>query len=190
MRVPPLRFLTRVIILLAVVLLIMTAASALFGLRIAQAETNLPQDQATSYPIYTDTPSPIETYINGVYPVDTETPAATNTVVVNTPVASLTFTATSTLAPNQFLTENSEIGTGNVTPAADLTPGPTITAYSTLTPSQTPAAAVTNPKKNSAPWMDWGLFWIGFAIPVLAGCGGVLYLLDRRSDLFRARPKQ
>lgn len=32
--------------------------------------------------------------------------------------------------------------------------------------------------------VDWGVFWVGFSIPVLVTCGVVLYLLDRQPGFF------
>jgi len=89
-------------------------------------------------------------------------------------------------------------------------PGPAVSPQPVAT--QLPADSVPTPGKTSLPTpastdlpvsspdgrggdqggfrVDWGYFWIGFAIPILAGSGLVLYLLDRRPDLFRLRPKK
>jgi hypothetical protein len=95
-------------------------------------------------------------------------------------------TLTATLPPNVFRTEDSEINGSQATPALTETPGPTITNYVTgsVTATQlTPTRAVL---KKSGPGfqIDWGMFWIGFSVPVLFASGVVLYFIDRRPDLF------
>ncbi len=99
-----------------------------------------------------------------------------------------TITLTPTLPPNVFRTEDSEINGAKTTPMVTETPGPSATVYDTptLTETSTPpeATQVVIPKKGE-PNVDWGLFWIGFSLPVLGGCGVVLYLLDRRPDIFK-----
>lgn len=68
-------------------------------------------------------------------------------------------------------------------------PSPTAspTASSTMITPVTPEAGQEDEPERFQ--VDWGLFWIGFAVPILAGSGVVLYLLDRRPDLFRPRSK-
>lgn len=79
--------------------------------------------------------------------------------------------------------------------AETITPSPMATGQTTAAVTATPAASaqvsaeaepVNEPKGFQ---VDWGFFWIGFAVPILAGSGVVLYLLDRRPDLFRPRSK-
>lgn len=81
------------------------------------------------------------------------------------------------------------------------TAAPTPTVLSPTVPSPTaPATTTSTVVPQASPeveqedeperfQLDWGLFWIGFAVPILAGSGVVLYLLDRRPDLFRPRAK-
>jgi hypothetical protein len=123
----------------------------------------------------------------------TDTPPA-NTGSANTPSGQLTpsvvftETSTATIPPDLFRTEDSEINNSQTTLAASETPGPTITAVSTSTVSKTKSQSSPTPpiiKKKGGITLDWGLFWIGFSLPVLAACGAVLYLLDRRPDLFK-----
>jgi hypothetical protein len=70
----------------------------------------------------------------------------------------------------------------NPTPAATQTPAAMPTA------TQSTAAAGTGADRSGFQ-IDWSFFWIGFAIPLLAGSGVVLYFLDHRPDLFRPRSK-
>lgn len=102
------------------------------------------------------------------------------------PVDTVTVTATITKSPNIFQTENSEMNNARVTPALTDTPGPSITPYISPTATQTISASDAQGKKSGLA-MDWGLFWVGFSVPVLAGCGMVLYLLDHSPELFRKR---
>ncbi len=69
-------------------------------------------------------------------------------------------------------------------------PSPTASATVTFTvfPQVSPEAEQEDEPETFQ--MDWGLFWIGFAVPILASSGVVLYLLDRRPDLFRPRAKR
>lgn len=121
----------------------------------------------------------------------TATEASATAAVSSTPTIELTATETATMGPNVFGTEDAEINEALTTPqfteaaAPSITPyfTPTITATKTPLPARTPAAA----KKNNGFTPDWGMFWIGFSLPVLGACGVVLYLLDRRPDLFRRR---
>lgn len=114
----------------------------------------------------------------------TETPQAGEN-----PTTEVTATETVTQAPDAFRTEDAEMGEAQTTPlvtetaAPTKTPNQTLTVSKTLLPTPTPAAA----KKDGGFTPDWGMFWIGFAIPVLVACGIVLYLLDRRPELFTHR---
>jgi hypothetical protein len=160
------------------------------------ADAPRPAQQATSYPAggdVTDTPES-----GGAYPAGTNAPEETATEgpsPVFTATAAVTAgptatpTITGTPPPNVFQTENSEMGGSLVTPPASETPGPTLTAVYTATalsgtaqPTQVASAGTTG---GSGFVVDWGLFWVGFSIPILFGCGMVLYLLDRKPSLFR-----
>ncbi len=132
------------------------------------------------YPAMTDTPSgPLPT-------ADQTQPTQEQPTPFNTQIPQNTFTA----QPNTFLTENAEMGEGQGTPPPSETPGITMTATITSTPAPpTPQPTPIIPERDTRGpgGINWGLFWIGFSLPVLAGCGWVLYLLDRRPDLFRPR---
>lgn len=100
-----------------------------------------------------------------------------------------TATVDATQPPNTFLTENAEMGDGQASPPPSETPGPTITPYGsptavTGTPEPTTVSAQ---EKNAGQRIDWGLFWMGFSVPIIAACGLVLYLLDKRPDLLRLK---
>jgi hypothetical protein len=101
--------------------------------------------------------------------------------------------STSTPGIDLFATENAEMQDTLSTQAASATPIPSITPANTQTsPAEgtgTPSPAALEDGPGSGFSMDWGYFWIGFAIPVLAASGAVLYLLDRRPELFTQRPK-
>lgn len=107
-----------------------------------------------------------------------------------TPTPANTMTVTATVR-NVFLTENAEMGASSVTPPASLTPlatgtiAPTHTNTPTRTPLSTLIAAASDEDQN----LDWGLFWIGFSVPIIAACGVVLYLLDHRPELFSFKRK-
>ncbi len=130
-----------------------------------------------------DYPPPQDTYIppdlNYPPPEETTTPP-----VGDYPPPEGEPTLTPSLSPTQAPageTLTPEPGAASPSPAASLT------ATSTLTPQVSPEADQEDePEKFQ---VDWGFFWIGFAIPILAGSGVVLYLLDRRPDLFRLRSK-
>jgi len=123
----------------------------------------------------------------------TETPPGNPTPTENafpSPTAEPTDILTSTLPPDVFRTEDSEINNAITTPVITEAAGPTITPYYTATATRTPlrtpgALAAVEKKGGFSP--DWGLFWIGFSIPVLGACGVVLYLLDRQPGLFKRR---
>ena len=96
--------------------------------------------------------------------------------------------STLTLAPDRLATENAEMGDSQVTPPGSETPAPSITPYVTGTQTVLPSAvSPASTKGGGGLNINWGLFWIGFSIPVLIACGGILYLLDRRPNLFRRR---
>jgi hypothetical protein len=107
------------------------------------------------------------------------------------PTAEGTVTLTPTIPPDTFRTEDSEMNNSLTTPAVTETPGPSITPVTTQTAlkTQSHATSVAAARKKSGFAFDWGLFWMGFSLPVLAACGMVLYLLDRRPDIFRPRKK-
>ncbi len=158
--------------------------------------------QATAYPY----PSEEATLDNSGYPYPppgaTESPTAssgtpvftlTPTAVV-TPTETSTPTITSTLPPDKFKTENAEMGASQVTPVETETPGPSITPYQSPTPALSATSLLQTtpdgPKKSGGEPVDWGLFWVGFSVPVLAASGFVLYLLDRRPNFFRRSRKK
>ncbi len=160
------------------------------------------QAKSNERPVYQDETS----YPNDIPTDESVTPEITETLVETEAVETLpegtlvglptetempTATSTATLAPNVFLTENSQMQGAQVTPVASETPGPTLTPYETptVTKAASLGAATSSNKKSGGPQVDWGLFWIGFSLPVLVGCGFVLYLLDRRPNLFKPRSK-
>jgi hypothetical protein len=133
--------------------------------------------------------------IDGLYPAESPTPRVgggggpTPTpfiIVLETPTPIPSVTA----GPELARTEDAEILDSLASPVASASPWPSITPVNTLTAEVqlSPTVPVEIDKKAGF-YLDWGFFWVGFAIPVLAGCGAVLYLLDRRPDLFRRRPR-
>ncbi len=151
-------------------------------------------DETDFFPFPTDDvgyPEPDETDFSlptFLMPDDTQQPGQPDvTESPQTPQPTATVGPTSTLAPDVLATENAEMGDSQVTPPGSETPGPSMTPYQTTTGTQTvlPSAKSTANTKDGGLVVDWGLFWIGFSIPVLVACGGILYLLDRRPDLFR-----
>jgi hypothetical protein len=143
-------------------------------------------------PVYQNTPGynepAEETPTDEPPPDDGYNAPATETLSVGeTPIPESTVTETVTLAPDAFRTEDAEMGGAQTTPLVTetfvptKTPDQVLTATKTQLPAVTPAAA----RKKGGFTPDWGMFWIGFAIPVLGACGIVLYLLDRRPDLFK-----
>jgi hypothetical protein len=154
-----------------------------------------PRQQSTApYPAGTSS-------TDSLYPAGT--PTKTNAAV---PTAIIIFPGTatetelpvetSTVPADTFLTEDAQMKESQVTQPAGATAAPAIVTGSpdTPTPATTPteitaAAAQTSDQKPGGFRMDWGFFWIGFAIPVLAGCGIILYLLDRNPVMFSKRPK-
>jgi hypothetical protein len=168
----------------------------LFILRAASVVRAVIEAEIVSAPVFQDDdyPAPDTEVPYDDYPApedqSTETPFDTPPPP---PAQTLTPTPTPTLAPDVFRTEDAEIGDSQVTPSTSETPGPTPTAINTptptvsytATPEPTPVAVVEEESFR----IDWGLFSIGFAIPVLIGCGIVLHYLDRRPDLFTPRRK-
>jgi hypothetical protein len=144
--------------------------------------TEAPIDDGTDegYPPPDGTGTPTSSVTPGVVPTTTTPP---------TPQQTLTTAA----APGETLlpAEQAETLAPTETPQATSTPTGTITVTPSVTP--TPALQSTLEARQAGDGgsfqVDWGYFWIGFAIPVLAGCGVVLYLLDRRPDLFRPRSR-
>lgn len=167
----------------------------------------------TAYPGEETLPPVASPTLGGEYPADTPPPnisatpsptldpsqptqptQATQTTPFapdDTPQPAMSVTSMATDGPNTFLTEDAEMGAGNVTPPPSETPGPTITAYRSATPKTATArpARTAIARRANDDKVNWGLFWIGFSIPVLSACGVVLYLLDQRPDLFRPRKK-
>lgn len=96
-----------------------------------------------------------------------------------------------TTAVDVFGTEDAQMRDSLVTPPPSPTPGETITPAYTPTISatftDTALAAGEKSAKKQGFQLDWSFFVIGFIIPVLAGCGYVLYLLDRQPGLFSSR---
>lgn len=153
------------------------AAQAVFAVSAAA-----PHAQDPGYPEPGSTIAPPPS--NNAYPepgADTPSAALPTATVTNTP----------TLPPDVFRTEDAEMGEVLVTPPGDATPAPTHTLINTATPTPTttatPEPTVVAAVEEEGFQMDWGLFSIGFAIPILIGCGVVLYLLDRRPDFFSRR---
>jgi hypothetical protein len=122
------------------------------------------------------------------YPILTDTPDGNSTQSADTPTAEFTATNTATLPPDVFRTEDSEMNQSQTTPGATETPGPTITGYVTPTVIKTQRGPTPTPlpkKEKNAFTLDWGMFLAGFSLPVLGACGYILYLLDRRPELFK-----
>ena len=107
------------------------------------------------------------------------------------PAATQTPTATSAPVdqPTQSLTTETPASQTQTAPAVN--PSTTAEVRETVTPTSpadgtiTPTSGTPGPdEEGSSTGMDWGLFWIGFSLPVLVACGVVLYLLDRNPRLF------
>jgi len=140
---------------------------------------------------------------NFSYPVDTDPtdeagieqspiPSPTPTLPQATDEEMLTPTVQmGTPSPDAFETENAQIGDSAVTPQVSFTPGPSITPANTSTSTPTITGTVSpiqlETEDTGSFKLDWGSFVVGFAVPVLAGCGVVLYLLDRRPELFKRK---
>lgn len=144
------------------------------------------------YPEPGETQVPLPTFLQ---PDETESPEGTEPPDATdfpdaSPQPTATIGPTLTSPPDVLATENAEMGDSQVTPPGSETPGPTLTPYITLTGTQTVLPSAVSPASQKGAGglsINWGLFWIGFSIPVLVACGGVLYLLDRRPELFRRR---
>lgn len=144
--------------------------------------------QATDYPYPED-----EFPTDSIYPVDTEIPSnPTQDLFLDTQTPEPTLEETPTPAVNVFGTEDAQMRDTLGTPASSATSGPSITPVNTQTApvnSTAQDAGAGTAKEKTGLQIDWGFFWIGFAVPLLAACGAVLYLLDRRPDLFTPRRK-
>lgn len=151
--------------------------------------TNTPPGAATQPPGNTLQPTitrPVGTITQPAF----QTPAPGNETPSPTPNLS------QTAEMDAFRTEDAEMGgsrNGTVTPPTpEGTPTATLTITASPTEGEVYRAAEANPKDGDGSGfeMNWGLFWIGFSIPVLGACGVVLYLLDRRPEFFRPKRKQ
>jgi hypothetical protein len=143
--------------------------------------------QATDYPNPDETQIPEYDYPPG----DTQVPILPTKSDL-TLSAVLTPVESSTPSKNLLATEDAEMRNTLGTQLPSATAGPSITPINTQTVQSTTTGtvipAVMQNKKNGFK-VDWGYFFVGFAVPVLAACGVVLYLLDRRPDLFTPRQK-
>jgi hypothetical protein len=180
----------RLILVMGLVILGLLNAAA--GVRAVQVsgEAAAPRVQDPGYP----TPESVEPTEGYPQPENEETPVGYPTAgeEIATPIITPTQTLTPTLAPDIFRTEDAEIGESQVTPSGSETPGFTPTPVNTVTPTTTMTATpepIIAAAEDEGFNIDWGLFSIGFAIPVLIGCGIVLYFLDRRPDLFSPHRK-
>jgi hypothetical protein len=148
-----------------------------------QAGLEQPAAWQDGYPPPGETQSPGETQLpDSGYP-----PPGVGTIQAPSPTANLTSIATS------ILTETPVPGLASITPSvvttdrATASPTPTLNTTPTIVPQLSPEAGMDGDQRGFK--VNWGFFWVGFAIPFLAGSGIVLYLLDRRPDLFRPRSK-
>lgn len=150
---------------------------------------SVPLMQATSYPAGEDTPLPQGT---GFYPPPNE--SATDTPpAAETSDATFTVTPTPTLPDDLFRTEDAQMqGTRGTPPPSETPGGPTRTAGPSPTQGASPSATPTVifASASSGPQVNWGFFWVGFALPVLAACAFVLSLIDRQPNFFRRSPKR
>jgi len=194
-------FIIRLGLLICLIALIAPVPGTIIRVRAANEVAPVYQE---GYPVSTNPPPPPPSGgLDDAYPAvtiapPTPQPTATHTQPAEdqqptpaTPTETPEPSATSdrSPSPDAFQTENAEMGGALVTP-----PTPEPTASATVTPpastemppaedqQPTPAAAVSDGARFQ---MDWGMFWVGFAIPFLAACGLVLYLLDRKPDFFR-----
>ena len=157
---------------------------------------------ATQEPYPVETTNPTNTPPGSVTQTPTITlPAGTGTQpAFQTPVSGSetpfpTPNLSQTAEMDAFRTEDAEMGgsrNGTVTPPTpEGTPTPAPSATASPTQGEVYRAAGANPNDGAGGFeMNWGLFWIGFSIPVVGACGVVLYLLDRRPELFRPKRKQ
>ena len=176
----------------AIIFILIAGLAALVVVFLVTAPVSRVSAEGGLQPLLQDTPGyeppPTETTGGGAYPAPTSgNPSQATATVAGSPLPTSTPTLTPTLAPNMFKTENSEIDSARTTPALTETPAPSLTPYVSPTVTLTQTALAAAPLQASSPPMNWGLFWMGFSLPVLAGCGLVLYLLDHRPDLFRRR---
>jgi hypothetical protein len=124
---------------------------------------------------------------NGYIAPATDTPFVYPTQEFATPSLVFTVTNTATQPPNVFRTEDYEMNQSKTTPVVTETPGPTATKVVTTiikTPQSSPTPTLAA-VKGSAFTLDWGMFLTGLALPILAACGYILYLLDRKPELFK-----
>lgn len=187
------RFYLRAGIAAAILLMLIFLSGASLGAALPVVAAPAAQD-GTDYPFDFET-EVFDDFGDDEYPIETEIPffedetpfvfeTPFDQVTPEAPTISATFT--STIPPNALLTESAEMGSGQVTPPPSETPGPTITAYlSPTAPTGTPQSTRSVTSKSGGSRVDWGYFSLGFAVPVLIACGVILYLLDRRPDLFR-----
>jgi hypothetical protein len=161
----------------------------LFGARLAAQASSGSNPRGRLLQQATDYPNPDDLYD---YPVDTEEPLLPTQVDL-TPDESPTPLVSPTPPESKFATENAEMQDTISTQYPSATAGPSITPANTQTAQSTVTTAAARADANSGDdnglKIDWGFFWAGFAVPFLAACGVVLYLLDRRPDLFRPRQK-
>lgn len=186
--------------LLALMTLVGLTLSLMPGPRVSAAAGGQPAFQGTDYPVGGETATaesgdatpttsgyvPPEERTPGTPTSEASTPNPTSRAASATPPTILpnTATASATLPPNVFLTENAEMNGALGTPPPSETPGPTRTSAPSQTLAATPTPRAAAAGKGGLE-VDWGLFWVGFSLPVLIGCGVVLYLLDHKPGLFR-----
>jgi len=181
------------------------AALILFGATLiiasgGHAEANtIELMQETGYPMPSETLQD-----NFSYPFDTytpppggETPFPEDTLPAGeatwTPVPTLSLEISLTAAPDIFGTEDAQMGDSLTTPLVSLTPAPSLTLANTATPlittTITPESGLNDDSGSGGFRVNWGFFMAGFVVPVLVGCGVVLYFLDRRPDIFTLKRK-
>ncbi len=153
------------------------------------------------YPVVTE-PPPFEGYPPGEvtedpgpYPVVTDETSPDETATLTPTATEQTITPpTPQDTPTPDLSRTAEMGDARTgtpgtpgTPTLTGTPSPTV--QQTITPTE--IALTGTPESGGAGGfeMNWGLFWIGFSIPLVGASGVVLYLLDRRPELFRPKRK-
>lgn len=179
----------------AVYWVIFTALAVLFIVFLISTPVNAGNQPR---PVFQGTPGyeppPTDIGVNAGYPAPEATlpgyvPLQASPTLSGSPIPTAIPTSTLTLAPNLFQTENAEMGGAQTTPALTDTPAPSLTPYLSPTATQAVTASAMPAEKPGGGGfqMNWGMFWIGFSVPILAGCGLVLYLLDHRPDLFRPR---
>lgn len=167
----------------ATLLLILTgSASAAIGEKFQQPNND-------SYPVTTQQ-DPFG-YPAGTEPVGEPETSDTPSGPGGLPTFTVTPGPSLTTAVDVFGTEDAQMRDSLITPPSSPTPGETITPAHTPTISATSTDTALAAGEKSAEkqgfQMDWGFFVIGFIIPVLVGCGYVLYLLDRQPGFFSGR---